>query len=193
MTQSRKRILALALSVLALAAGPTSAQDDPTAQAQADGPGATPPRPGARQIRQVGPETKLPLPRFVSMKSDRANVRRGPSKTHRIDWEFVRRDMPVEVVAEYGHWRQIRDRDGVGGWVHYVLLSGNRTALVEDDMLALRFQPDPDARVVARLEAGVIAELGTCQVDWCRLSVNGYRGWAPKTGFWGAYPDEIRD
>lgn len=141
----------------------------------------------------VGPETGLPIPRFVSMKSDRANVRRGPSKTHRIDWEFLRRGMPVEVLAEYGHWRRIRDHDGMGGWVHYALISGNRTVLVEQDMLELHYRPDPDTRVTAKLEAGVIAELGDCTLDWCELSVGGYDGWAPKTAMWGVSPDEIRE
>ncbi|WP_237708056.1 SH3 domain-containing protein, partial [Oceanicola sp. S124] len=169
------------------APGPASGQ-----QVAAAAQPAPPPLPEA-QPQQLGSVTHLPLPRFVSMKSDKANIRRGPSKTHRIDWVFLRRDMPVEVVAEYGHWRQIRDHDGVGGWVHYVLLSGNRTVLVQEDMLALRFQPSPEARVIARLESGVIADLDKCDPEWCRLEVNGYRGWAPKSALWGVDADEIRD
>ncbi|WP_311136187.1 MULTISPECIES: SH3 domain-containing protein [Pseudooceanicola] len=141
----------------------------------------------------MGPVTGLPLPRFVSMKSSRANVRRGPSTTNKIDWEFLRRGMPVEVIAEYGHWRQIRDHDGAGGWVHYALISGNRTALIEQDMLELHARADSESRVVAKLQQGVIADLGDCTQDWCELSVSGYSGWAPKTTFWGAGPDEIRN
>jgi SH3-like domain-containing protein len=141
----------------------------------------------------LGPVTNLPLPRFLSMKTERTNVRRGPSKTHRIDWEFLRRGMPVEVVAEYGHWRRIRDHDGMGGWVHYALISGHRTVLVEQDMLELRFRPDSDSRITAKLEAGVIADLDECTLDWCKVSVAGYKGWAPKTALWGVMADEIRE
>ena len=207
----RKRVLALSVSffaiagVLAASETPQSAEEpgetrQQTAQAGTEAGATTdtqvavaaseePPA----QVQQLGPETNLPLPRFVSMKSDRAHVRRGPSTTHRVDWEFLRRDMPVEVVAEYGHWRQIRDHDGVGGWVHYVLISGNRTVLVEDEMLDLHFQPSPEARVVARLEQGVIADLGKCDRDWCRVTAGGHRGWAPKTSLWGVTADELRD
>ena len=75
----------------------------------------------------TGPVTNLPMPRFVSMKASEGNVRRGPSLTHRIDWVFQRRDMPLRITAEHGHWRRVEDRDGLGGWVHYSLLSGTRS------------------------------------------------------------------
>jgi SH3-like domain-containing protein len=145
----------------------------------------------AEQAR--GPVTNLPLPRYVSMKASEGNVRRGPSLTHKIDWVFKRRNMPLEITAEYGHWRQVRDRDGAGGWVHYALLSGSRTVLIEEDMLTVRAQPDDKAPVTAAFELGVVASLGACQPDWCRISAGGYRGWAPKAKLWGVAPDELRD
>ncbi|MCR9127766.1 MAG: SH3 domain-containing protein [Rhodobacteraceae bacterium] len=140
-----------------------------------------------------GPITNLPLPRYVSMKVGEGNVRRGPSLTHRIDWVFKRRDMPLMITAEHGHWRRVQDRDGAGGWVHYALLSGTRTVLVEEDMLTLRSRPDTRAQVVAALELGVVARLGDCLPDWCRITAGGYRGWAAKTALWGVAPDELRD
>ena len=145
---------------------------------------------GAVISQERGPVTNLPVPRFVSMRAAEANVRRGPSLTHRIDWVFKRRDMPVEITAEYGHWRRIRDHDGAGGWVHYSLLSGARTALVTQNMLALRARPEADAKLQAQLEAGVVARIEECQPSWCRLSVEGHQGWAEKTSFWGAKPGE---
>lgn len=141
----------------------------------------------------IGPETNLPLPRFVSLKTDEGNVRRGPSLSHRIDWVFLRRDMPLQVIAEYGHWRRVVDREGLGGWVHYALLSGTRTVIVDENMLPIRVRPDAAAPEAARLEAGVIARLGECEPDWCRISAGGYRGWALKTALWGVAADEIRD
>ena len=148
---------------------------------------------GAVQAAERGPVTNLPIPRYVSMKASEGNVRRGPSLSHRIDWVYKRRDMPLEVTAEHGHWRRVRDRDGAGGWVHYSLLSGVRTVIVEEDMLALYQRPDPDSPVSARLEMGVIARLGECGLNWCRLTAGGYKGWAPKPALWGVKPDELRD
>ncbi|MGG7644993.1 SH3 domain-containing protein [Rhodovulum sp. YNF3179] len=140
-----------------------------------------------------GPVTNLPLPRFVSMKASEGNVRRGPSLTHRVDWVFKRENMPLQITAEFGHWRRVRDREGAGGWMHYALLSGVRTVIVQEEMLALRLKPMPGATVVARAEEGVIARLGACRADWCEITAGGYDGWVPKSTIWGVDPDEIRE
>ncbi len=140
-----------------------------------------------------GAVTNLPIPRFVSLKAAEANVRRGPSLTHRIDWVFKRRDMPLEITDEFGNWRRVRDRDGVGGWMHYSLISGERTVIVEEDMAALRLKPDPEAQINARAEAGVIAHLDECMGAWCRIDADGYSGWVEKTSIWGVAPDEQRN
>lgn len=140
-----------------------------------------------------GSVTNLPLPRFVSMKASEGNVRRGPSLTHQIDWVFQRKDVPLVITAEHGHWRRIEDRDGVGGWVHYSLLSGTRTAIVEKDMLELKAQPTEGALAMAQLEIGVIVKIEECRADWCRMNAAGYKGWAPKAALWGIGHDEIID
>lgn len=140
-----------------------------------------------------GPVTNLPLPRYVSMKTSEGNVRRGPSLSHRIDWVFKRREMPLEVTAEHGHWRRVQDREGAGGWVHYALLSGARTVLIEQDMTPVHARPDLSAPINAAFELGVVARLGKCNVDWCRVSAGGYRGWVEKYRLWGVKPDEVRD
>lgn len=141
---------------------------------------------------QKGKVTNLPIPRFVSLKASEGNVRRGPSLTHRIDWVFMRRDMPLRVTAEHEHWRRVEDRDGLGGWVHYSLLSGVRTVIIEKDLLTLRTRPETNAPATAALEIGVVARLGKCELEWCRLSSGGFKGWAPKARVWGVGPDEIR-
>lgn len=148
---------------------------------------------GAAQAEDpvTGPETNLPLPRFVSLKAAEANVRRGPDLSHRIDWVFQRRGMPLQVIAEYGHWRRVIDRDGQGGWVHYTMLTGARTVLVAEDRLMLHARPDVASRETAELEMGVVAKVRQCEPGWCEVTAGGYRGWAPKTELWGVGPDEI--
>lgn len=140
-----------------------------------------------------GPVTNLPLPRYVSLKGSEGNARRGPSLSHRIDWVFRHAGMPLRVVAEFGHWRRVEDRDGAGGWVHYSLLSGVRTAIIQQDMVDLHARPDEDADIVARAEAGAIVRLGECNADWCRISGGGAKGWVPKPAIWGVDPGEVRE
>ena len=101
--------------------------------------------------------------------------------------------MPLEVTAEYGHWRRVQDRDGQGGWMHYSLLSGVRHVIVEDDLTPLHARPSTEAVIKAYAEAGVVARLGTCAPDWCKISANGIRGWVSKGQIWGVRPAELRE
>lgn len=140
-----------------------------------------------------GPVTNLPIPRYVSLKADEGNARRGPSLSHRIDWVFTRRNMPLEVTGEYGHWRRVQDRDGQGGWVHYSLLSGVRHVIVEADLTPMRVKPDGDSSVNAYAEAGVVARLGDCLLDWCVIEADRSKGWVQKSALWGVKPEEIRE
>lgn len=142
---------------------------------------------------KTGPVTNLPLPRFVSLKASEGNVRRGPSLTHRIDWVFKHRNMPLEVTGEFGHWRRVRDQDGAGGWIHYSLLSGARTVIIETDLTPLRSQPNSDAPMRARAELGVIARLEGCENDWCRVRVGRARGWIPSADLWGVAHEAALD
>ncbi len=140
-----------------------------------------------------GPVTNLPMPRYVSLRANEANARRGPDQSHRIDWVYKRRDLPLRVTAEYENWRRVEDADGKGGWMHHALLSGLRTALVRTDMTPLRRSPDTASAQSALLERGVIARVRMCQRDWCRLEVEGARGWAEKRHLWGVDPLEEFD
>ena len=149
--------------------------------------------PDGQQDPSRGSVTNLPLPRYVSLKGGEGNARRGPSLSHRIDWVFRHAGMPLRVVAEFGHWRRVEDQDGAGGWIHYSLLSGVRTALVQQDMLELLTRPEEHANVVARAEAGAIVRLHECVKDWCRISGGGEKGWVPKSAIWGVDADEVRD
>lgn len=140
-----------------------------------------------------GPETGLDLPRYVSLKASRANVRRGPSLSHRVDWEFLRRGMPLQVIAEFGHWRRVRDMDDAVGWVHYSLLSGHRTAVVLGSLSALHDDPNQESRVNAYVEQGVVVDLEACEPAWCEVDADGYSGWLPKAEVWGVDPEEVFD
>ena len=145
------------------------------------------------QERARGQVTGLPIPRFISMKSAMANVRRGPSTTNRIDWILRHRGTPLKVVAEYREWFRVEDVDGEGGWIHTALLSPVRTVLVQQEMLELREGPNADAPAIAQLEAGVVAYLGTCAANWCAVSVDGYEGWLAKSGIWGVGEDGLNE
>lgn len=139
----------------------------------------------------------LPVPRFVSLKSDRVNVRRGPGRDHEVVWTYVRAGLPVEIVQEFENWRRIRDWEGAEGWVFHSLLSGRRTAIVKpwekSGAVPLRANPDSNASEVARLDPDVVASVSECGSGWCRIAGAGWEGWIDQTALFGVYPDESFD
>lgn len=137
----------------------------------------------------------LQVPRFVSLKSNRVNVRKGPSTDHAVAWVFSRAGLPVEVIAEFEHWRQIRDSEGSEGWIFHALLSGRRTALIlpwvkERKAIALLDDASTGADPVAQLEPGVLGSVHQCDGTWCNFTVGKYTGWIEQERLWGVYRSE---
>jgi SH3-like domain-containing protein len=142
----------------------------------------------------TGPQSGLPLPRFVSLKADRVNVRAGPTRDHEVNWVYTRAGLPVEVTAEYENWRRIRDWQGSEGWVYHSLLSGRRTALAmpkhKDDLVPVYSAASATSPVTARLQAGVLASVDSCTGAWCYIVGKKFAGWIEQRRIWGAYPNE---
>ena len=155
--------------------------------------------PSSQQGPKTGP-SGLPLPRFVSLKSDQVNMRSGPGTDYPTQWVFRRAGLPVEVLREFEGWRQVRDAEGATGWVLAALLSGRRTALVvpwevkaatAPPLVALKDDDELTANDVARVEAGVLANVRNCDGKWCEISVADVRGYIEQKKLWGVYPGEI--
>ena len=145
----------------------------------------------------TGSVSGLPVPRFVSLKSDRVNVRSGPNKDQEVRWVYTRAGMPVEITAEFENWRRIRDWEGAEGWVYHSLLSGKRSAVVvpslKDDLVPLYANSDSESAVVARLQSGVLGQLKSCNGTWCQFVGKNFDGWIRQERLWGAYPNEKVD
>jgi SH3-like domain-containing protein len=167
----------LALALLLLAGVETHAASD---SAPAAGPGG---------------QSHLPIPRFVSLKSDRVNVRKGPSTDQAIVWVFSRAGLPVEIIAESDNWRRVRDSEGADGWVFHSLLSARRTVLItpwskEQTSVPLYSSASTSSRAVASLQAGVLGNVVNCDGEWCELSVDDYSGYVLQDQLWGVYKGE---
>lgn len=191
------RLAAALLLAIWLGPGHGAAQTEPPVTSEETGGTLPPPEAaGAKQPPRDpsrGQVTNLPVPRFVTLKTDEGNARRGPGLSHRIDWVFKRAGMPLKVTAEYENWRRVEDQEGLGGWIHYSLLSGVRSVIIMAEMADFRAAPDSGAEVVLRAEHGVVARVMECGPDWCRLNVEGNRGWVIKAALWGVEPGEVID
>ncbi len=146
----------------------------------------------------VGP-SGYPLPRFVSLKASKVNLRIGPGRDYAVDWMYMKPGLPMEIIQEYDNWRRVRDAEGTEGWVFQSLLSGKRTAIAapwesgEGKLIPLLEQPADNSAKVAMIEPGAVGKVVSCNGDWCEMDFAGHRGWVIQSMVWGVYPGEKID
>lgn len=170
---AKARIAALAAMALAVAAGPALAE-------------------------AVKLSTGLPVPRFVTLKAKKINLRVGPGQDYAVSWRYLKSGLPVEVTQEFENWRRIRDADGAEGWVFHSLLSGERSAIAapwmrgkgEDIFVNMRTDARDSSQVIAKLQPGVVLKLDECNGEWCHAETRDVEGWVSQAEIWGAYPGE---
>ncbi len=132
-----------------------------------------------------------PIPRFVSLRADVVNLRTGPGDRYPVEWVYRRKGLPVEIIAQFDQWRQVRDWQGTQGWVHERMVTGLRNVIVKGAQHVLRADPDAEAAPVAKLDPGVIAHLLECRDAWCRIETANIKGWLGRGDIWGVYASEV--
>ena len=131
----------------------------------------------------------LPIPRYVTLKSDPVKARAGPSDDHRVLWAFHVRGLPVQVVAETQDWRRICDPEGGLSWVNKLVTDGRRSVMrTQPGDAPILSAPRDDAAPVAYLAHQALASLDRCDGDWCRVRVGAIKGWLRGTAVWGVEP-----
>lgn len=126
-------------------------------------------------------------PQFMSLKSEGANGRRGPSASQPVLWIYQRVGTPLEVTGESGGWRRVRDPDGAEVWMQARFLDTRQTAMVRGTEDApLRRTADPHSHVIAYLAPGVVGAVTGCENGFRRLAVGGRVGWVAEAALWGA-------
>ena len=148
------------------------------------------------QSNSVG-KSGLPLPRFVSLKSGKVNMRVGPGPQYQLAWQYSKRGLPVEIIQEFENWRKVRDPNGDEGWIFHSLLTGKRTAIVkpwesdkETGRTRLHNDSNASSKIVAEIEPSVVVDVVSCDPVWCQIEASDVTGYVEKTNLWGVYPDE---
>ena len=141
---------------------------------------------------EIGKETGLEIPRYVSLKSNDANIRVGPSMNYPIKIKYIKINYPLKVIEEYEEWRKVEDLKKNFGWVHKSLISGNRTGIVlSKDNKNIDLFNTLDGDVIGEIGKGNIVNLEKCKIDWCLISKGDFKGWMNKKYIWGVKEKEI--
>lgn len=139
-------------------------------------------------------ETGLALPRMVSLRSNHINARSGPGARYPIEWVYMQKSAPVEIVAEFELWRKIKDWQGSESWMHKSMLSGIRTAkVISLGESNIYNKPDAKSKVIAKVEDEVVGEIKKCQTEtnFCLIKFSSIEGWVPRNNIFGVYPNEV--
>ena len=140
----------------------------------------------------IGKETGLEIPRYVSLKSDDANIRVGPSKNYPIEIKYIKKNYPLKVLEEYEEWRKVEDFKKNIGWIHKSLISGTRTGIVlSNDNKTIKLLNTLNGNIIGEIGSGNIVFLERCKIDWCLVSSPNYKGWIDKKNIWGVKEKEV--
>ncbi len=150
--------------------------------------------PTVAQTLEENGESGLKIPRFVSLHSNLINARSGPGVRYPIEWVYMQKSAPVEIIAEFEDWRQIKDWQGSKTWVHRSMLTGRRSVKVitpgENNIYA---KADYNSNVIAKVEDEVVGDVVKCpnESPFCQVKFDRISGWIPRQNLYGLYPKEI--
>ena len=141
---------------------------------------------------KTGSVTGLDIPRFVSLKSNDANIRVGPSINYPIKLKYIFKNLPLEIIDEFDVWRKSKDNEGNIGWVHKSLIKGERYILTGNLINSdIQLFSRPNGKIIGIIEKKNVLELKSCTLNWCKVSKGSVKGWVLKENIWGIYESEI--
>ncbi len=140
----------------------------------------------------IGKETGLEIPRYVSLKSNDANMRVGPSQNYPIAIKYIQKNYPLKVLEEYEDWRKVEDFKKNTGWIHKSLISGIRTGIIlSNDNNTIKLLNTLNGNIIGEIGKGNIVFIEKCKIEWCLVSSGNYKGWIDKKYIWGVKEKEI--
>ena len=63
---------------------------------------------------------------YLTLRSDKVNLRQGPSLDHPIKLKYKKKFLPVLIIDKSYNFRKIIDHENNSGWIHISQLSKKR-------------------------------------------------------------------
>ena len=124
---------------------------------------------------------------FLTLRNDKVNLRQGPSFEYPIKLFYKKKFLPVLIQDKFENFRKIRDHENNTGWVHISQLSKKKAAIsIYDDQLIFN-KPSIFSKPYAIIKKGRLCRIHKCKNEWCKISVEKYKGWVKKNILWGLF------
>ena len=124
-------------------------------------------------------------PYFLTLKNSEVNLRQGPSFEYPVKLIYKKKYLPVIIVDKSETWRKISDFENNSGWIHISQLSKKKSAINIKNNSIIYKKPSIFSKPLVRLENGKLMLIKKCNIKWCKVSANNYKGWILKNSIWG--------
>ncbi|MDG7055103.1 MAG: hypothetical protein LJD31_00915 [Wolbachia endosymbiont of Menacanthus eurysternus] len=121
---------------------------------------------------------------FVSIKSNKVNMRTGPGFHYPVTWIYTCKDLPLKVTEEFENWKKVCDIKEDCGWIKSNLLSNRRYAMIKEDTYGYQKQ-NMDSKITMKIDEYVIMRIEKCNEKWCLLSSSKRKAWVQKKYIYG--------
>ena len=121
---------------------------------------------------------------YMSLKYNKVNVRYGPGKDYPIKFLFNKKNYPVEIIDQKENFKKIIDFKKNSGWIHKSQLKkGSSFVILNKSILFSR--STKFSRPIAKLEPGRLLNREKCNLNWCKVETEKFKGWVLKENLWG--------
>ena len=127
------------------------------------------------------------VPKLVSIKTSKANLRYGPGKNYPIKLVFIKKQIPLVIFDQFDHWRKVLTTNNIIGWIHKSQLTvKHRSIVLKPDYL--RRKPKLSSNKIAFLHEYANVSVIKCKVYWCKITLKNrkFTGWYIKKYLWGS-------
>ena len=122
---------------------------------------------------------------YLTLRNDKVNLRQGPSLNYPVKLVYEKKFLPILITDKSGNFRKIRDHENNTGWIHISQLSKKKAAITIDDDQLIFNKPSIYSKPFAILKKGRLCKIHKCKDEWCKISVEKYKGWVKKDILWG--------
>ena len=124
---------------------------------------------------------------FLTLRNDKVNLRQGPSFEYPIKLFYNKKFLPVLIQDKFENFRKIRDHENNTGWVHISQLSKKKAAITVKDNQIIFNKPSIFSKPLVVIRQGRLCKIQKCEVEWCKVKVEDYKGWIKKNSLWGLF------
>ena len=122
---------------------------------------------------------------FLTLRNDKVNLRQGPSFEYPVKLFYKKKFLPVLIQDKFENFRKIRDHENNTGWVHISQLSKKKAAITIIDDQIIFNKPSLFSKPLLVVKKGRLCKIQKCEVEWCKVKVEDYKGWIKKNSLWG--------